>query len=110
MEPLLFLLIGKFSSRFKFCGLEKRLILLFKFILLKIITTTKPVLRYLFFSFEKLLITINPSIWISIVFQGLVHQKKKIRVLFWKFKKLTILNKNLSLFFFKYLSNLKEKI
>jgi len=110
INPLLFLLIGKFSQKFEFLGFEKRLIFLFKFILVNSLTCNKNMVRYMFFAFEKLLISLNPLVWWNFVFQGLTHRRKKIRALYWKFQKMIKLNRNLSFFFLKYLMGSKRNL
>ena len=110
VNPLLFLLIGKYSQKFHFLGFEKRLILLFKFIITNISTTSKLALRYMYFALEKLILSLNPIIWWNFVFQGLLHRRKKIRCLYWKFHKLIILQKKLSFFFLKHLLGSKKNL
>lgn len=110
VNPLLFLLIGKYSQKFQFFGFEKRLVFLFKFILINTSTSSKLVLRYMYFALEKLILSLNPIIWWNFVFQGLIHRRKKIRCLYWKFHKIISLKKKLSFFFLKYIVGSKKNL
>jgi len=107
-NPLLLLLIGKFSQKFNFFGFEKKLIFLLKFMLVNSLIFPKNSIRYMLFAFEKLLISLNPIVWWNFVFQGLTHRRKKIRVFYWKLQKLINLSKNLSLFFLKFIMGSKR--
>jgi len=107
-DPLLLLLIGKFSQKFKFLGFEKKLIFLLKFVLVNSLICSKNILRYMLYAFEKLLTSLNPIVWWNFVFQGLTHRRKKIRVFYWKLQKIVNLNKNLSFFFLKFIMGSKK--
>jgi len=98
-DPLLFMFIGKFSQKFNFSGFEKKLTFIFKFILVHFLISSKSNFKYLFYAFEKLLLTLNPLMWWKFIFQGLFHKKKKVRILYWKFHRLLVLNRKLSFFF-----------
>jgi hypothetical protein len=109
-QPLLVLLIGKFSQKFTFSGFEKKLVFLFKYVLSSILTSPKSVLKYLFFTFEKLLSILDPLIWVEFIFRGLIYPKKKLRLLYWKFKELLNYNKNLLFFILKFSLNSKKNL
>lgn len=109
-NPLLFLLIGKFIEKLQFSGLETKLVLIFKFLIINFLKSSGLILRYLFFAFEKLLSILNPIIWWKPLFQGLIHRRKKIRILYKKFQKLVNIKKNIWFFFLKFLKNSKRNI
>jgi hypothetical protein len=109
-NPLLFLLIGKFIEKLQFSGLETKLVLVFKFLIINFFKSSGLILRYLFFAFEKLLSTLNPIIWWKPLFQGLIHRKRKIRILYKKFQKLIDIKQNIWFFFLKFLKNSKRNI
>jgi hypothetical protein len=110
INPLLFLLIGKFSQKFRFHGFEKRLVLLLKFILVNIFISPKSSFKYIFFALEKLILSLSPIIWLNFIFQGLIHRKKKIRIMYWKFHRLMNNQKNFSFFFLKFLMGSKRNL
>ncbi len=109
-NPLLFLLIGKFIEKLQFSGLETKLVLIFKFLIINFLKSSGLILRYLFFAFEKLISILNPIIWWKPLFQGLIHRRKKIRILYKKFQKLVNIKKNIWFFFLKFLKNSKRNI
>lgn len=109
-NPLLFLLIGKFIEKLQFSGLETKLVLVFKFLITNFLKSSGLILRYLFFAFEKLLSILNPIIWWKPLFQGLIHRKRKIRILYKKFQKLIDIKQNIWFFFLKFLKNSKRNI
>ena len=102
VNPFLFLLMGKFTQKFKFHGFETRLIWLFKYVCVIMLISTKSMLKYIFYALEKLTTALNPLVWCGYLFQGLIHQKKKIRILYWKFKKLVKFQKTLMFYFLKF--------
>ena len=77
VNPFLFLLMGKFTQKFKFHGFETRLIWLFKYVCVIMLISTKSMLKYIFYALEKLTTALNPLVWCGYLFQGLIHQKKK---------------------------------
>ena len=109
-NPLLFLLIGKFIEKLQFSGLETKLLLVFKFLIINFLKSSGLILRYLFFAFEKLISILNPIIWWKPLFQGLIHRKRKIRILYKKFQKLIDIKQYIWFFFLQFLKNSKRNI
>jgi hypothetical protein len=109
-NPLLFLLIGKFIEKLQFSGLETKLLLVFKFLIINFLKSSGLILRYLFFAFEKLISILNPIIWWKPLFQGLIHRKRKIRILYKKFQKLIDIKRYIWFFFLQFLKNSKRNI
>ena len=109
-NPLLFLLIGKFIEKFQFSGLEAKLALIFRFLIVNFLKSSGLILRYLFFALEKLLLILNPIFWWKPLFHGLIHKKRKIRVLYKKLQKLVDVKQNIWFYFLKLLKNSKRNL
>jgi hypothetical protein len=109
-NPLLFLLIGKFTEKIQFSGLETKLTLIFRFLIVHFLKSSGLILRYLFFALEKLLSILNPIFWWKPLFHGLIHKKRKIRVLYKKFQKLIDVKHNIWFYFLKLLKNSKRNV
>ena len=109
-NPLLFLLIGKFTEKFQFLGLETKLVLMFRFLIVNFLKSSGSILRYLFFALEKLLTILNPIFWWKPLFYGLIHKKRKIRILYKKFQNLVDVKQNIWFYYLKLLKNSKRNI